>query len=114
MIGIFRLTSEQTTDGEGHHWYLPRPSLVARLGQPNGPDVAWVRRAAELRRALKGDYGFEIEDPDTQPPKIEAQSRGSPPTMLRDGLPASTTGPQAGNNEPPPAPPPDRNDDIDF
>jgi hypothetical protein len=104
MIGLFRLTSEQTADGEGHHWYLPRPSLVARLGQPNGPDVAWVRRAAELRRALKGDYGFEIDDPDTQPPKIEAQSRGSTPPTLQDGLP------------PEQAPPPDCYDgpDDDF
>ena len=74
-------------DDEGHHWYLPKPSLVAKLGQPNGPDIAWVRRAAELRRALKGDYGFEIEDPEREPPKIEAQSRGSPPPVLKDGLP---------------------------
>ena len=106
MIGLFRLTSEQTDDGEGHHWYLPKPSFVARLGQPNGPEIAWVRRAAELRRALKGDYGFEIEDPDTEPSKIEGQSRVPLPPTLKDDLPAFTTGSQAGSNEPPPAPPP--------
>jgi hypothetical protein len=106
MIGLFRLTSEQTDDGEGHHWYLPKPSFVARLGQPNGPEIAWVRRAADLRRALKGDYGFEIEDPDTEPSKIEAQSRVPLPPTLKDDLPAFTTGSQAGSNEPPPAPPP--------
>ena len=103
MIGLFRLTSEQTDDGEGHHWYLPKPSFVGKLGQANGPDIAWVRGAAEIRRALKCDYyGFEIEDPDTQPPKIEAQSRGSPPPMLKDGLPP-----------PDQAPPPDCYDGPD-
>jgi hypothetical protein len=110
MIGLFRLTSEQTADGEGHHWYLPRPSLVARLGQPNGPDIASVRRAAELRRALKGDYGFEIEDPESEARKLEDQSRVPPPPVLSDGLPAFTTGPQAGSNEPPPAPPRNRDE----
>ena len=81
---------------------MPKPSFVGKLGQANGPDIAWVREAAGLRRALKGDYGFEIEDPDTQPPKIEAQSRGSPPPMLKDGLPP-----------PEQAPPPDCYDGPD-
>ena len=103
MIGLFRLASEQTSNDEGR-WYLPKPSLVGKLGQANGPDIAWVRRAAELRRALKGDYGFEIEDPDTEPSKIEAQSP-VPPT-LKNGLPAFTTGSHAESDEPPPAPPP--------
>jgi hypothetical protein len=102
MIGLFRLTSEQTADSEGHHWYLPRPSFVAKLGQPNGPDIAWVRRAAELRRALKGDYGFGMEDRDNEPPKIEAQSSVPLPPTLKDGLPDFTTGPQAGSDGPPP------------
>jgi hypothetical protein len=102
MIGLFRLTSELTDDDEGHHWRLPKPTLVAKLGQPNGPDIAWVRRAAELRRALKGDTVFEAEVPETEPPKIEAQSR-VPPPALKDGLPAFTSGPQAESNEPPPA-----------
>jgi hypothetical protein len=97
MIGLFRLTSEQTSNDEGR-WYLPKPSLVGKLGQANGPDIAWVRRAVELRRALKGDYGFEIEDSDTQPPKIEAQSL----TTLKDGLPP-----------PEEAPPPDCYDGPD-
>jgi hypothetical protein len=124
MIGLFRLTSEQTADSEGHHWYLPKPSLVARLGQTNGPDIAWVRRAAELRRALKGDYGFEIEDPESEPPKIEDQSQVPPPPLLRDGKPAFTTGPQPPAASPrEEAPPPasadeyggfDRDDDIPF
>jgi hypothetical protein len=120
MIGLFRLTSELTNDAEGHHWPLPKPTLIGKLGQPNGPDITWVRRAAELRRALKGDTVFETEDPETEPPKIEAQSRVPAPPTLNDGLPAFTTGPQAGSNEPPPAPPPpDRydgpdDDDIGF
>jgi hypothetical protein len=118
MIGLFRLTSEQTDDGEGHHWYLPKPSCFSKLGQANGPDIAWVRRAAELRRALKGDYGFEIEDPETEPPKIEAQSRVPLTSTLKDGLPAFTTGPQTESDELPPAPPPpdryDGPDEIEF
>jgi hypothetical protein len=114
MIGLFRLTSELTNDAEGHHWPLPKPTLVGKLGQLNGPDIAWVRRAAELRRALKGDTVFETEDPETEPPRIEAQSRVPPPPTLKDGLPAFTTGPQAGSNGPPPAPPPpDRYDGPD-
>jgi hypothetical protein len=120
MIGLFRLTSEWTNDEEGHHWPRPKPSLIAKLGQPNGPEIAWVRRAAELRRALKGDYGFEIEDPETEPPNPrtqipgERQSRVPPAQTLNDGLPAFTTGPQAGSNEPPPGPPPpDRYDGPD-
>ena len=106
MIGLFRLTSEQTSNDEGR--LVPAEAEPRRqAGQANGPDIAWVRGAAELRRALKGDYGFEIEDPDTQPPKIEAQSRCSPPPMLKDGLPP-----------PEQAPPPDcydgPDDDIPF
>src|SRR5258708_7045186 len=58
MIGLFRLISEQTSNDEGR-WYLPKPSLVGKLGQANGPDIAWERRAAGLRRALKGDCRFE-------------------------------------------------------
>ena len=104
MIGLFRLTSEQTADGEGHHWYLPEPSLVGRLGQANGPDIAWVRGAAELRRALKGDYGFEMENPESEPPNTGDQALAPP--VLKDGLPTFTTGPQAESNGPPPAPPP--------
>jgi hypothetical protein len=97
---------------------LPKPSFVGKLGQANGSDIAWVRRAAELRRALKGDYGFEIEDPDTEPSKIEAQSAVPPPT-LKNGLPAFTTGSHAESDEPPPAPPPPNcydgpDDDIVF
>jgi hypothetical protein len=118
MIGLFRLTSEQTSNDEGR-WYLPKPGLVGKLGQANGPDIAWVRRAADLRRALKGDYGFEIENPDTEPSKIEAQSHVPLPPTLKDDLPAFTTGSQPGSNEPLPAPPPpdcydDPDDDIVF
>jgi hypothetical protein len=116
MIGLFRLNSERTSNDEGR-WYLPKPSLVAKLGQPNGPDIAWVRRAAELRRALKGDYGFEIENPESERPKIGDQALAPPPPLLNDGLPTFTTGPLTESNGPPPVPPlPDCYDgpDDDF
>jgi hypothetical protein len=106
MIGLFRLTSEGTTDSEGDRWCLPKPSLVARLGQPNGPDIAWVRRAAELRRALKDDHGFEMENPEREPPKIGDQALAPPPPVLKHGLPTFTIGSLAETNEQPDGPPP--------
>ena len=36
-------------------WFLPVPTLIGKLGEPNGPSLADVLKDAELRQAfLKG------------------------------------------------------------
>jgi hypothetical protein len=106
MLGLFRMTSVPASNAKGH-WFAPSWAYVAKFGDKDGPSAAWTRRAAELRRALKGDGVFEAPvgppEPPTppEPPALE-ERRGS--IDIRSGKGAW--------DDAPPTPPID--DDMPF
>jgi hypothetical protein len=123
MLGLFRMASEPASDDQGHHWFKPKWVYVAKHGETNGPNVAWTRRAAELRRALKEGDALENEaalgppDPVPEsPPAIEKPAE-SPPSLERPIAKQGSIEVRSGKvawDEPPreQAPPPASEDDY--
>jgi hypothetical protein len=77
---------------------LQVPTLIAKLGEPNGPPLPDVLKAAELRQAFL--KGLPLPEP-PEPPAIAAPSPARPSPITSSGGAALPI-----PEQPPPPPPP--------
>jgi hypothetical protein len=69
-VGKCEMTAERKTEN-GRTYYVPKPTLLGVVGEPNGPTLAEYRFADRLRQAFKaGEPWAELEPP--EPPAIQA------------------------------------------
>jgi hypothetical protein len=74
----WRMTSRLERKGD-QRWFAPNPTLIGRLGEPNGPNTEEVRLGAQLRKSLKqGDvvaWEAALEPPEPTPAPASVQRR---------------------------------------
>ncbi len=112
VLGRYLMTSRLEKQGP-RTWFLPVPTFIAKLGQPSGPPLASVLKAAALRHSfLKGEPWPESAQltaptPLTPPTLSESSDRLAPSTHGRITV---ESGKRTWSTPPPSAPPADFRD----
>jgi hypothetical protein len=75
VCGLWRATTELVRDGS-NAWFVPVLTAIGAFGAPNGPTVAQVKQAVELRQQFRQTLPNALT-PQSDPPAAIAPPRGS-------------------------------------
>jgi hypothetical protein len=84
VLGRWLKTSRLKSEGT-RRWFLPVPTFVGKLGQPNGPSLDTVLMFAELRTAFRQSLSVSLASGPPDPPALDGPPEAPPIDSPPDG-----------------------------